>query len=78
MRVLLDEHLPLRLAGVLADHEAYTVRAEGWSGTNNGALLAGSRPITLNHAPPKGGDMPDPVNRCPATHPFGGADEPSR
>lgn len=39
MRVLLDEHLPVRLAGALIGHEVSTVRAEGWSGKKNGELL---------------------------------------
>lgn len=40
MRVLLDEHLPVRLAGALVDHDVLTVRAEGWNGKKNGELLA--------------------------------------
>ncbi len=40
MRVLLDEHVPLRLARELVGHEVSTVRREGWTGKKNGALLA--------------------------------------
>lgn len=46
MRVLLDEHLPVRLAKALPEHEVSTVRKEGWAGLKNGALhsaAAGSR-----------------------------------
>lgn len=39
MRILLDEHLPLRLAGAITDHDVSTVRAQGWSGKTNGELL---------------------------------------
>lgn len=39
MRVLLDEHLPVRLARSCAEHDVSTVRAQGWSVTKNGALL---------------------------------------
>jgi hypothetical protein len=40
MRILLDESLPHDLAPLIAGHEVSTVRAEGWSGTKNGKLLA--------------------------------------
>lgn len=40
MRVLLDEHLPVGLATKLAGHEVSTVRAQGWAGMSNGALLS--------------------------------------
>lgn len=40
MRVLLDEHLPVRLAKALPEHEVSTVRKEGWAGLKNGALLS--------------------------------------
>lgn len=39
LRVLLDEHLPVRLAREFGDHDASTVRREGWLGVRNGALL---------------------------------------
>lgn len=39
MRVLLDENLPVRLAGHLAGHDATTVVSEGWKGIKNGDLL---------------------------------------
>ncbi len=39
MRVLLDENLPHALAAELAGHEVSSVQAEGWAGTENGALL---------------------------------------
>ncbi len=40
MKVLLDENLPRKLAGHLVGHECRTVVACGWSGKNNGDLLA--------------------------------------
>jgi hypothetical protein len=40
VRVLLDEHLPIRVAPKLVGHSVSTVQGEGWSGTQNGALLA--------------------------------------
>lgn len=40
MRILLDEHLPVRLANFLPEHEVSTVRKEGWDGLKNGALLS--------------------------------------
>lgn len=40
MRVLLDEHLPIRLAAELVGHSVSTVQGERWSGTANGTLLA--------------------------------------
>ena len=39
MRVLLDEHLPVDLASKFEGHEVSTVRAQGWAGLSNGALL---------------------------------------
>lgn len=39
MKVLLDENLPHRLRNVLAAHEVFTVRYQGWSGLKNGELL---------------------------------------
>jgi hypothetical protein len=40
MKVLLDENLPHGLRSELSDHEVFTVRFLGWSGTKNGMLLA--------------------------------------
>ena len=40
MRILLDESLPLGLAGLIAGHILSTVRIEGWAGIKNGKLLA--------------------------------------
>ena len=40
MKVLLDENLPLKLAGHLVGQERRTVVACGWSGKKNGDLLA--------------------------------------
>ncbi len=40
MRVLLDEDLPRRLAGLLTDHSVSTVPRCGWAGVKNGKLLA--------------------------------------
>ena len=39
MHVLLDENLPHALAAELTGHEVSSVQAEGWAGTENGALL---------------------------------------
>lgn len=39
MRVLLDENVPVRLAGHLAGHDVRTVATEGWRGVKNGDLL---------------------------------------
>jgi hypothetical protein len=39
LRVLLDEHLPVRLAREFGEHDVSTVRREGWLGVKNGALL---------------------------------------
>lgn len=39
MRVLLDENLPIGLAGVLVGHEVATVAGLGWQGVRNGELL---------------------------------------
>ncbi|HZS59741.1 MAG TPA: DUF5615 family PIN-like protein [Gemmatimonadaceae bacterium] len=39
MRVLLDEHLPRKLARELTGYEARGVREMGWSALQNGALL---------------------------------------
>ena len=40
MRLLLDENLPHDLAGLLTGHTAATVSGRGWSGIQNGELLA--------------------------------------
>ena len=40
MRILLDESLPRDLAALLVGHEVNTVRGAGWSGIENGRLLA--------------------------------------
>ena len=39
MRVLLDENLPIGLAGALTGHEVATVAGLGWQGVRNGELL---------------------------------------
>lgn len=40
MRLLLDECVPARLRNALPSHDVSTVGLEGWSGINNGKLLA--------------------------------------
>lgn len=40
MRILLDEDLPRSLGALLVGHEVNTVARCGWSGVNNGKLLA--------------------------------------
>ena len=40
MRVLLDECLPRRWAGIIIGHAVTTVPRAGWAGLKNGALLA--------------------------------------
>ena len=40
MRILLDEDIPRRLGPLLVGHDASTVPRSGWSGINNGKLLA--------------------------------------
>ena len=40
MRILLDEDLPRRLGALLVGHEVTTVPRCGWSGIENGKLLA--------------------------------------
>lgn len=40
MRILLDESLPRRLSQTLAEHAVSTVVEAGWSGIQNGKLLA--------------------------------------
>ena len=40
MRILLDESLPRRLSRALAGHTVSTVVEAGWSGVQNGKLLA--------------------------------------
>ena len=39
MRILLDESLPRRFAGLLAGHALNTVARVGWAGKKNGELL---------------------------------------
>jgi hypothetical protein len=39
VRVLLDEHLPRKLAAELTGHDARSVREMGWGALQNGALL---------------------------------------
>lgn len=43
MRVLLDENVPVDLAGLLAKHDVQTVSGLGWEGITNGELLAQMR-----------------------------------
>ena len=40
MRVLLDECVPRKIRRELSDHDVVTVTQRGWSGIENGALLA--------------------------------------
>jgi hypothetical protein len=40
MRVLLDECVPRKLRRELGEHEVLTVTERGWSGVENGELLA--------------------------------------
>lgn len=40
MKVLLDECVPRKLKRELTDHEVLTVTERGWSGIENGELLA--------------------------------------
>ena len=40
MKVLLDENLPHALRHEIAGHEVFTVQFMGWSGVQNGVLLA--------------------------------------
>jgi len=39
VRVLLDENVPVAFGRFLVGHELLTVRAMGWTGVKNGALL---------------------------------------
>lgn len=39
VRVLLDENLPLEFAAEILGREVTTVRANGWAGLKNGALM---------------------------------------
>jgi hypothetical protein len=39
VRVLLDEQIPIDLAGHLPGHAVSTVRGRGWAGVTNGELL---------------------------------------
>lgn len=43
VRVLLDEQLPVGLAGALAGHQVDTVVGLGWQGVTNGELLHRAR-----------------------------------
>jgi hypothetical protein len=43
VRVLLDEQLPVGLAGALAGHQVDTVVGLGWQGVTNGELLRRAR-----------------------------------
>jgi len=40
MRILLDENIPVRLAGFLTGHSVATVRDMRWLGVKNGRLIA--------------------------------------
>ena len=40
MKLLLDENLPHKLRAELAGHEVFTTAFMGWSGVENGPLLA--------------------------------------
>ncbi len=40
MKILLDECVPKKLKGHLANHEVWTVPQAGWAGKKNGVLLA--------------------------------------
>jgi hypothetical protein len=40
MRILLDEGVPVGIAGHLPGHDVRTVSEMGWAGTTNGALIA--------------------------------------
>ncbi|MEK7413948.1 MAG: hypothetical protein AAB263_11595 [Planctomycetota bacterium] len=40
MRILLDENVPVRLAGILPGHAIATVRDMRWLGVKNGRLIA--------------------------------------
>jgi hypothetical protein len=40
MKLLLDENLPHKLRSEIVGHEVFTVAYMGWSGLENGALLA--------------------------------------
>jgi hypothetical protein len=40
MKLLLDENLPHKLRTEVAGHDVFTVAFMGWSGLENGALLA--------------------------------------
>ena len=44
MKVLLDECLPKRLAGLLVGHDVFTVRQLNWLGLSNGQLLVAANP----------------------------------
>jgi hypothetical protein len=42
MSILLDESVPVQLAGALPDHRVETVASMKWKGRENGELLAGA------------------------------------
>ena len=44
MKILLDECLPKRLAGLLVGQEVFTVRQMNWLGLSNGRLLFAANP----------------------------------
>jgi predicted nuclease of predicted toxin-antitoxin system len=44
VKILLDECLPKRLAGLLVGHEVSTVRQMNWLGLSNGQLLRKANP----------------------------------
>ncbi|MEO5960878.1 MAG: hypothetical protein ABIZ49_10245, partial [Opitutaceae bacterium] len=39
MKIIFDENVPLPLRQFLTGHDVTTVQLEGWTGTENGALL---------------------------------------
>jgi hypothetical protein len=45
VKVLLDECLPKRLAGMLVGHEVLTARQMNWLGLSNGRLLLSANPL---------------------------------
>jgi predicted nuclease of predicted toxin-antitoxin system len=44
VKILLDECLPRRLAGMLTGHDVRTVRQMNWLGLSNGKLLSAADP----------------------------------
>lgn len=72
MKILIDENLPRKLAVYLKEHECRTVVECGWSGKNNGELLAladrapgprqkRSRPVERRLNPDRGVDSSRPL-----------------